>query len=229
MRVLVVEDYQVVRDAVSQSLREEGFVTDDAADGIQAKTLWSAGDYDVVVLDVMLPGISGMDLVASMREAGDETPVLMLTALDGVEDRIKGLNRGADDYLAKPFAIGELIARVRALVRRGYGQRTPLVTVGPLVVDTGAQSAKVDGRSVNLTAREYSLLEYLALREGQVVTRDEICRHIYQEPQKESNVVDVYVGYLRKKLEGESGTRLVHTRRGIGYLLAHVEEVEEDE
>ncbi|MDA1264193.1 MAG: response regulator transcription factor [Planctomycetota bacterium] len=224
MRVLVVEDYQVVRDAISQSLREEGFVTDDAADGLQAAALWSGGEYDVIVLDVMLPGISGMDLVARMRESGDITPVLMLTALDGVEDRIKGLNRGADDYLAKPFAIGELVARVRALARRAYGRRTPVINVGPLVVDTAAQSATVNGRAITLTAREYSLLEYLALREGQVVTRDEICRHIYQEPQKESNVVDVYVGYLRKKLEGEDGPRLVHTRRGVGYLLTHLEE-----
>ena len=220
MRILVVEDYAAVRDAIAQALVEDGYTVDTAADGLEARALLGDTEYDAVVMDVMLPGVSGLDLLVELRGAGKQTPVLLLTALDGVDDRVRGLDLGADDYLVKPFAIPELVARVRVIVRRGYGKQTPTIMVGGLSVDTSARAATYGGSTLPLTAREYALLEYLAMRVGQVVTRDEICAHIYDAPQKTSNVVDVYVGYLRKKLESGGAPRLLHTRRGEGYFLA---------
>lgn len=224
MRILVVEDYAPVRAAILQALTEEGFTADSAGNGVDAKRLIGENSYDTVVLDIMLPEVNGLDVLTEMRASGDTTPVLMLTALDSINDRVKGLDEGADDYLVKPFAIPELLARVRALVRRGYGGGPALINIGPLQIDTSAQSVTIGDRAVSLTAREFALLQYLAMRVDQVVSREEICEHIYDEPQKTSNVVDVYVGYLRKKLEQNDAPRLLHTRRGAGYILSEREE-----
>lgn len=220
MRILIVEDYPPVRDAVAQALLEEGFTVDIAPNGRVGLERLKEHPYDALVVDVMMPEMSGLDMVGELRARGDTTPALLLTALDGVEDRVRGLDGGADDYMVKPFAIPELVARVRALVRRGYGARTPVVQVGPVSVDTTARTASVEGRLVPLTTREYALLEYLAMRLGQVVTREEICEHIYEERVKSSNVVDVYVGYLRRKLADAGAPPILHTRRGAGYLLS---------
>ena len=219
MRILIVEDYPPVRDAVAQALLEEGFTVDMATNGRSGLERLEERRYDALVVDVMLPEVNGLDLIGALRARGDTTPALVLTALDGVDDRVRGLDRGADDYLVKPFAIPELVARVRALVRRGYGGQTPVVQVGPVSVDTTARTASVEGRLVPLTTREYALLEYLAMRVGQVVTREEICEHIYEERAKSSNVVDVYVGYLRRKLADAGAPPILHTRRGAGYFL----------
>ena len=220
MRILVVEDYVPLRKAVTQGLEEAGFAVDATGDGQEA--LWYAGDenYDAIVLDLMLPGIDGLTLLRRLREAGNKTHVLILTAKDTLDDRVCGLNVGADDYLVKPFAFEELLARIRALIRRKYDAKDPLIRVGDLEVDTVRHVVHRGGEPVELTAREYALLEFLALRAGSLVTRSDIWEHVYEfHSSPESNVVDVYIGYLRKKIERPGLPRLIHTRRGQGYML----------
>ena len=221
MRVLVVEDYRPLRDALARGLRAAGYVADVAEDGPRGLDLAVSGEYDIIVLDLMLPGLDGLSLLRRLREAKHETPVLILTAKDTVEDRVKGLDLGADDYVVKPFAFDELLARVRALVRRKYRKKSPWIEVGDLRVNTASKTVRRGDDPVDLTAREYALLELLALRAGELVTRSEIWEHIYESyADARSNVVDVYVGYLRRKLEAGDRGRLIHTRRGQGYILA---------
>ena len=201
-------------------MREEGYAVDLTHDGAEAMHLAHATAYDGIVLDVMLPGKDGWQILKSLRQRGDKTPVLCLTARDGVEDRVKGLDLGADDYLVKPFAWAELSARVRAMIRRGHGQKSSTLRVGDLEIDTARKSARRGGKSIDLSAREFALLEYLAHRAGQVVSRTDIWEHLYdQHDESTSNVVDVYIGYLRNKIDREFPVKLIHTRRGMGYLL----------
>lgn len=221
MRVLVVEDYSPLRRSLSRGLREEGYAVDSVAEGEDAISCVETGAYDIVILDVMLPGRDGFSILKHVRDRQISTQVLLLTAKDQLADRIRGLDLGADDYLVKPFAFEELAARLRALLRRSYRHPSPAIKVGDLELNPVARTVKRAGRIIELTAREYAILEALAYRCGEIVTRDEIWDRIYdfsEEPG--SNVIDVYVGYLRKKLEAGGGTRLVHTRRGIGYVLA---------
>ena len=192
------------------------------ATGDGREGLWYAlsGDYDVTVLDLMLPSMDGLSILRQLRAEKKNTPVLILTAMDSVEDRISGLNVGADDYLVKPFAFGELLARVRALVRRKYIHKNPVVTIDDLRIDTGARRVWKKDSEIVLTAREYALLEYLSMRAGQVVTRTEIWEHIYAfESDASSNVVDVYIGYLRKKIDNPASPSLLRAVRGQGYIL----------
>lgn len=220
MRILVVEDDPVLRSSVSRGLGEAGYGVDAAADAAEGE--WFAGhnDYDLLVLDRNLPDRDGLDLLRSLRERGFGAAVLILTARGEVGERIDGLNAGADDYLAKPFDFGELVARVAALVRRRYGERRSVVEIGDLVVDLGARRVSLGQREIQLTAREHSLLEYLVLRRGEVVSRDEIYDKVYAfEDDVASNVVDVYIGYLRKKLERDGAPKLIRTHRGKGYEL----------
>ena len=220
MRILVAEDHPNLANSLARGLRDEGYVVDLTLDGAEAEYLSRTHQYDCAVLDVMLPGMEGWDVLQKMRGAGIGTPVLLLTALDGVSDRVKGLNKGADDYLVKPFAWEELSARVRALIRRTHGKDSSVLTVGDLVIDTAAKSVTRAGKSIELTAREFLLLEYLAMRHGQVVSRTDIWEHLYDdEDQTTSNVVDVYIGYLRNKVDKPFATPLIHTRRGQGYQL----------
>ncbi len=220
MRVLIVEDYVPVRSAIAQGLTEAGFAVDIASTGDDGLHLALTGDVDVVILDLMLPGMDGLTVLKKLREAGNQTHVLILTAKDQVIDRIEGLNLGADDYLTKPFVFGELLARVRAIVRRKYGEKNPLVKVADLEINTTSREVRRAKIRIELTAREYALLEFLALRAGAVVTRSEIWNHVYDFlSDTQSNVVDVYIGYLRKKLERPDWPKLIHTRRGQGYLL----------
>jgi DNA-binding response OmpR family regulator len=215
MRALVVEDYAPVRNAVVEGLTENGFAVDNSSDGDEG--LWYAqqNPYDVIVLDLMLPKRDGISVLRELRASGSNVPVLVLTAKDAVDDRVRGLDTGADDYLVKPFAFAELLARVRALVRRRY-TATPVIRVGELEIDTTKRSVRRAGEAVVLSAREYALLEYLAMRTGELVTRTEIWEHVYDfHSDAHSNVVDVYIGYLRKKL----GAELIQTRRGQGYVL----------
>ena len=216
MRALVVEDYAPVRSAVVEGLTENGFAVDSASNGDDG--LWYAeqNPYDVIVLDIMLPKLDGLSVLKRLRAAGANVPVLLLTARDGVDDRVRGLDTGADDYLVKPFAFAELLARVRALVRRRYDTRDPIVKIGDVEIDTTKRAVSRNGEVIALSAREYALLEYLAMRVGQLVTRTEIWEHVYDfHSDAQSNVVDVYIGYLRKKL----GADLIQTRRGLGYVL----------
>ena len=216
MRVLVVEDNELLRNSLLQGLREAGFSVDAAADGTDGLWLAETGDYDVIVLDLMLPGIDGLSLLSSLREKQKDTHVLILTAKDTVEDRITGLNLGADDYLVKPFAFQELLARVHALVRRRYQQKSPTILLGDIEVDTTRKTVARQGSPVDLTPREYALLEYLAFRSGEDVSRTEIWEHLYEfESETTSNVVDVFIKRLREKL----GPQLIQTKRGQGYVL----------
>lgn len=220
MRVLLIEDYAPLRDSVAQALGEAGFAVDSSGDGEEGLWYAQSGDYDVIILDIMLPTVDGLAILKRIRETGHRTPVLLLTARDTVADRVSGLNLGADDYLVKPFALAELLARVRALLRRKYDTAHPVLRVQDLELNTVSRVVRRMGRRIELTAREYALLEYLAHRRGEVVTRSDIWEHVYDfRSTVESNVVDVYIGYLRKKLERPGRPPLIHTRRGQGYVL----------
>ena len=220
MRVLLVEDEIKMCRAIRRGQEREGYAVDaalDGNDGLHRATEW---DYDAIVLDVMLPGLDGIELCRRRRRAGRWAPVLMLTARDGVADRIRGLDVGADDYLVKPFAFGELLARLRALVRRGARERPAVLAVGDLVLDPAAHTVRLSGRPVPLSTREFALLEFLMRNAGQVLSRPAILEHVWDyNYDGMSNVVDVYVGYLRKKLERPFGRRLIRTVRGVGFLL----------
>ena len=221
MRVLVVEDHAPLARSIANGLREEAFAVDLTGLGEEAVALAAANPYDCIVLDVMLPDRDGWSVVRHLRSAGSAAPVLLLTARDAVEDRVKGLNLGADDYLVKPFAWDELLARVRALVRRGHGLKSPVLRVADMEIETAAKSVRRGGRAIQLSAKEYALLEYLAHRAGQVVSRADIWNHLYDRADETtSNVVDVYIGYLRNKIDRDQPVKLIHTRRGMGYILA---------
>jgi two-component system OmpR family response regulator len=216
MRLLLVEDDAKLAAAVCRGLRGEGYAVDHAADGDEALADAHVWDYDAVVLDLMLPRRDGFEVCRALRERGDGVPILMLTARGNVDDRIRGLDAGADDYLAKPFDFGELLARLRALIRRGPSERSPQLTIGELVVDPARHAVTCAGEPVELTAREFSVLEYLARRPGELVTRAELLDHVWDANYAGStNVVDVYVGYVRRKL----GRPLIRTVRGAGFIL----------
>lgn len=216
MRVLLVEDSKILLRTVRRALRHAGFAVDTAADGEEGLAAAEANDYDVLVLDIMLPKLDGLSLLRRLRAAGNTTHVLLLTARDTVADRVQGLRQGADDYLVKPFALAELIERVRVLCRRAYGNKAGPLRIGSLELDLSARRLRRDGADVDLTAREWRLLEYLVLRRGQVVPRSEIEAHIYDElVEPMSNVVDTAVYNLRRKL----GANFIHTRRGLGYVV----------
>jgi len=220
MRVLVAEDHGPLARSIANGLREEGFAVDLTGDGQEALHWAQSNPYDCVVLDIMLPGRDGWSVIQNLRRGGSSAPVLLLTARDAIEDRVKGLNLGADDYLVKPFAWEELLARVRALVRRGHGQKSPVRQIADLEIDTAAKVVRRGGKNITLSAKEYALLEYLAHREGRVVSRQEIWDHLYDAADEAtSNVVDVYIGYLRSKIDKDFDLKLIHTRRGLGYVL----------
>ncbi|MDB4981777.1 MAG: yedW [Myxococcales bacterium] len=222
MRVLLIEDYPPLARSVALGLREAGYAVDEAADGEEGLGLAQASAYDAVILDLMVPKVDGLTVLKRLRAAGSNAAVLIVTARDEIADRVGGLDLGADDYLVKPFAFEELLARLRAVIRRRYHATSNVLRVGDLEVDTGARTVQRAGRPVVLSAREYALLEYLVLRRGQIVTRTEIWAHVYDfAAEPSSNVVDVYVGYLRRKLgEGADGAgKLIHTHRGLGYAL----------
>lgn len=220
MRLLVVEDNELQREALKTGLASTGYVVDACADGEDG--LWHAlhNDYDLAILDVMLPKVSGLEILRRMRAAARNVPVLMLTARDGVEDRVEGLNVGADDYLTKPFAFSELLARVRAHIRRQHGTPKPLVTAGDLVLDSASRTVHRAGVEILLTPREFAVLEYLMLRAGSVVSRTELCEHLYEfAHDPDSNTLDVFISRLRRKLVAPGQCLPIHTRRGHGYMM----------
>ncbi|OGL02262.1 MAG: DNA-binding response regulator [Candidatus Rokubacteria bacterium RIFCSPHIGHO2_12_FULL_73_22] len=221
MRILVVEDERKVAGFIRQGLAEEGHTVEVSADGAEALELLLAGPpYDLVVLDLMLPGRDGVTVLRTARARGVRTPVLVLTARDSVADRVTGLDLGADDYLTKPFAFEEFLARVRALLRRaGEGRPAPL-TLDTLALDPATRAVTRGGRRVELTTREHALLEYFLRNTGRVLTRPMIAEHVWGlDFDTESNVIDVYVGYLRRKIDAPGERRLLHTVRGAGYVL----------
>jgi two-component system OmpR family response regulator len=220
MRLLLVEDDEKLARAVARGLRHEGYAVDVAHDGDGALLQAGVWEYDAIVLDVMLPRRDGIRVCADLRDRGCWAPVLMVTARDQVPDRVRGLDAGADDYLSKPFAFDELLARLRALLRRVPAERPARLEVGDLVVDPARHEVTRAGIRVELTAREFAVLEYLVRHRGQAVTRARLLDHVWDENYVGStNVVDVYVGYLRKKLEQPFDQPMIHTVRGVGWTL----------
>jgi two-component system copper resistance phosphate regulon response regulator CusR len=221
MRVLLVEDDPRIARFVAQGLREQTYAVDVTGDGEDALYKLSINDYDAVILDVMMPGRDGFEVCRELRAAGSAVPVLMLTARDALEDRVAGLDNGADDYLTKPFEVAELLARLRALLRRGRAVNALAITVADLVIDTRAHRVTRGGRTIELTAKEYALLEYLARERGRVLGRAEIAEHVWDENfDPLSNLIDVNINRLRRKVDDGFTSPLIHTRRGEGYLLA---------
>ncbi len=215
MKILVVEDEPDLLRVLSQALRESGYAVDEAADGEEGLFKAKAWEYDAVILDLLLPKLNGWDVLQQLRKER-KTPVLILTARDSVQDRVRGLDAGADDYLAKPFHLTELLARVRALIRRAAGVAVSEMQIGQLLINTRSRTVSREGTEISLTPREYALLELLALNRDTIVTRTQIYEHLFEEQEESfSNLVDVHVSNLRRKLGGD----FITTRRGQGYLL----------
>lgn len=225
MRLLLVEDDARIARFVAKGLREQAYAVDVAATGDDALYQAAINTYDLVILDILIPGRDGFQVCRELRKSGLRMPILMLTARDAVEDRIAGLDHGADDYLTKPFEFRELLARLRALLRRSGELRPGKITVGDLILDTAGQSVSRAGRSVTLTAKEYALLEYLARNAGRVVGRAEIAEHVWDETfDPFSNLIEVYVNRVRRKVDADSPNPLLQTRRGAGYVLGSAPE-----
>ena len=220
MRVLLVEDHKPLSRALKRGLEEESFAVDVAEDGEEADFKARGATYDVIILDLMLPKIDGLTLLKQWRTDGIKTHVLLLTAKDTTEDKVKGLDFGADDYLTKPFQLEELLARLRALVRRSHQVKDPVLRVDDLEIDTSSRTVKRAGQAIHLTPREFALLQFLAFHRGKVVTRTMIWEHLYDEyDENTSNVVDVYIRYLRTKVDKGFDKPLIMTRWGEGYML----------
>jgi DNA-binding response OmpR family regulator len=220
MRVLLIEDSKLLQRSVGTALKRAGYAVDVTGDGKEGLWYAESNPYDVIILDLMLPGMDGLTLLRRLRTQGKDTHVLILTAKDTVSDRVCGLQSGADDYLVKPFALEELLARVQALCRRGYGQKKSRLRIGDLEIDMAAMTVKRAGEVIDLTAREYRLLEYLALRRGEVVSRSEIEEHIYGDSVDPlSNVVDSAICTLRRKITPPGKPPLIGTKRGLGYMM----------
>lgn len=220
MRILVAEDEHDLNEIIVKKLVEEGYSVDACYDGAEAIDILSYTEYDAILLDIMMPKADGFQVLTALRSSRKETPVLFLTARDAIEDRARGLDSGACDYLVKPFSLEELAARVRAALRTAHGKSTNILTVGDLMLDSGTKSVTRGGRSIELSAKEYALLEYLMLNQGIVLSREKIENHIWNfDYEGGTNVVDVYISYLRKKIDEGQEMRLIHTVRGRGYVL----------
>jgi two-component system, OmpR family, copper resistance phosphate regulon response regulator CusR len=220
VRLLVIEDDDALRSIIVKRLKSEGYAVDACSNGTEGNDYAIAMTYDGIILDVMLPDMNGFDILKRLRDAHNDSGVLMLTARDAVTDRVKGLDLGADDYLTKPFAFEELLARVRALLRKRITKRSPILQYADLQMDTITHTVTRAGYAINLTAKEYALLEYFLRNSEQVLTRNQIADHVWNyECSLETNLVDVYVRYLRCKVDSEATGKLLHTVRGVGYVM----------
>jgi two-component system copper resistance phosphate regulon response regulator CusR len=230
MRILVVEDEPAAAAVLAKGLREHAYAVDVSPDGESALEQVGINDYDLVILDVLLPGIDGLDLCRQLRETGAAVPILMLTARGGLDQRVEGLDAGADDYLPKPYHFPELLARVRALLRRGPSLAAAVLTVEDLTIDTRARRVERGGHPIQLTSKEYALLEYLVRRRGEVVGRADIAEHVWDDSfDPMSNLIEVYIQRLRRKIDDGHTTKLIRTRRGAGYALtADADDAPED-
>ena len=220
MRILIVEDEKKVAGFIKKGLEEETYAVDVAYDGEEGFHLADMNQYDMIILDLMLPKMDGLEILTRLRDKKLSTPILLLTAKDAVEDKVTGLNKGADDYLTKPFAFSELLARVRSLLRRGQAETKTVLTVGDLSLDMVSHKVNRGGEEIELTGKEYSLLEYFMRNEGKVLTRTMIAEHVWDYNfDTFTNVIDVYVNHLRKKIDKKYPIKLLHTLRGVGYVM----------
>lgn len=220
MRILFAEDERDLNHIITKKLTSQGYSVDSVYDGEEAIDILSYTDYDAVILDIMMPKADGFAVLRALRSKGKNTPVLFLTARDSVQDRVAGLDSGANDYLVKPFSVEELLARIRAMTRTAFGVSDSLLSVGDLTMDTAAKVVKRGGKEIPLSAKEYALLEYLMHNVGIVLSREKIENHIWNfDYEGGTNVVDVYIRYLRKKIDEEYDKKLIHTVRGRGYVL----------
>lgn len=220
MRLLVVEDEKNLNKLISKKLMSEGYSVDSCFDGMEALDFLSMASYDGVILDVMMPRLSGFDLLKKMRSEGDSTPVLFLTARDAVEDKVEGLDLGASDYLVKPFSFAELLARIRVLTRKAAAAASNIYTIADLALDASTHQVIRGGRSISLSAKEFALLEYMLRNKGVVLSREKIENNLWNfDYEGGTNAVDVYIRYLRKKIDEEFDRKLIHTVRGVGYVL----------
>lgn len=220
MRLLVVEDERDLNRIITKRLEKTGYSVDSCFDGEDALSYLDTGEFDAIVMDIMMPKLSGLEVLKTIRANGDTTPVLLLTAKDSIEDRVAGLDAGADDYLIKPFAFEELLARIRAMIRKGAGNATNTFVAGDLVLDINARVAVRGGQEIPLSAKEFDVLEYLIRNKGIVLSREKIENHVWNfDYSGGTNVIDVYIRYLRKKIDDPFEKKLIHTIRGAGYVL----------
>lgn len=220
MRLLLIEDNDRLRETLSTGLRAQGYTVDTAADGLEGWRLASEAEHDLIILDRMMPGMDGIEILRRLRTSGSSLPILMLTARDAVPDRVEGIDAGADDYLTKPFAVAELLARLRMLLRRGHHRADPIVKIGDLEIDTVSHSARRGDRRIHITPKEYALIDYLLARPGEVVSRVELAKQLYDnEDETGQNAIEVLVMRLRRKLHPPGVPPVLHTRRGFGYEL----------
>jgi len=216
VRILIIEDDEILANTLKEGLSEEGYAVDVAYTGDDGLYMAETMPYDVILLDLMLPEIDGFTILERLRKEGIDIPVLILTAKDSIDDKVEGLDRGADDYITKPFEFSELLARIRALIRRASGNRNPIIKVRDITIDTASHEVYKNGERIPLSTKEYNILLYLVANRGKVITRDELMEHIYDwEKSIESNVIDVYINFLRKKLSKD----LIETVRGAGYII----------
>ena len=220
MRILVVEDEKKVAGFIKKGLEEETYDVDVAYDGEDGLHLGSGGQYDLIILDIMLPKMDGLEVLSQLRDQGRDVPILLLTAKDAVDDRVAGLNKGADDYLTKPFAFSELLARVRVLLRRGKAEVKTTLQISDLTLDLVSHKVNRGGDEIELTGKEYSLLEYFMRNQEKVLTRTMIAEHVWDYNfDTFTNVIDVYINHLRKKIDKDRQSKLLHTLRGVGYIM----------
>lgn len=220
MKMLIAEDEKDLNRILKKKFIEDGYKVDACFDGGEAVDYLAAGSYDIVILDIMMPGVDGYEVLSYLRSAGDRTPVLLLTAKDAIQDRVEGLDRGADDYLVKPFSLDELGARVRALLRKGAGMTDNTLRVGDLSLNILTHIVSRGGKEISLSAKEFALLEYMMRNEGIILSRQKIEDQIWSyDYEGGSNLVDVYISYLRRKIDSDFDTKLIHTIRGIGYVI----------
>ena len=224
MRILIAEDEKTLNATLKKRLEEQSYSVDACLDGQKALDYLDSAEYDVVLLDIMIPKKSGLEVLRALRKKGRQTPVLLLTAKDSIEDRVDGLDAGADDYLVKPFAFEELMARIRVMLRKKSGQSSNLLSVGDLTLDLGTHTVVRDGQPISLSSREFALLRYLVMNQGMILSRDQIEQHIWNyDYEGSSNMIDVYIRYLRKKIDDPFEKKLIHTVRGAGYVLREEE------
>lgn len=224
MKILVVEDERDLNSVITRHLKKNNFGVDSVFDGEEALDFLEYENYDLVILDIMMPKLNGYEVVKKLREKKDETPILMLTAKDSIDDKVKGLDSGADDYLVKPFDFNELLARIRAIVRRKYGNTSNQLIIEDLVLDLAKKTVTRNDKNIDLTAKEYEVLEFLMQNKGHILSREQIREHVWDfDYDGESNIIDVLIKNIRKKIDIDSSKQLISTKRGLGYVIKESE------